>query len=209
VATICGKHQLVLGGKGAVTSYDPSTGNEIWRCRWAADRVANMVTFDSEHVFATNKHSDGEVICIKGDGSGDVSRTRLIWRQTKFGSELPSPMLQGDYLYVLSDEGLLSCLQSTTGKIEWKKRLEGVFCASPIIAGDYLICCSESGVATVLSIGATGSIVSVNPMSEGIVASPIVAGNSIFVRTLASLRCIGTAAPEPVAERSDTPRRRL
>lgn len=209
VATISGRPQLILGGKEFVISYDPATGDELWRCRWSANRIANMVAFDSDHVYAINKHSDGEVVCIRADGSGNVSRTHLVWRQSKVGGELPSPVLYGEHLYVLSEEGLLCCLQAATGKIKWKTRLSGVFSASPIIANDHLICCNESGVATILSTGSDWAVVNVNPLSEGIVATPIVAGNTVFVRTQTSLRCYVARDGEPVVERPEPSKRRL
>lgn len=209
IATLGGRSQLILGGKGAVTSYDPTTGDELWTFKWTADRVANSIAFDDEHVFATSKHPQAEVVCIKADGTGDVTKSKVVWRHAGLGSDTPSPVQHAGLLYVLSDDGRLGCFEATTGKVLWRKQLEGTFASSPVLAGDHLICSNESGVNTILQTGTTPTIVAENSLADGIVGSPIVVDNSIFIRTLGKLRRIVSPDSEAIVEKPEAAKRRL
>ncbi len=209
VATISGRPQLVLAGKGAIVSYNPATGDTLWTFRWSAKRVATSVAFDANHVFATSSLPDSEVDCIKADGAGNVTKSHLIWRQTKVGSEVPSPVCHGGRLYVLADDGLLSCFETQTGKSLWRQRLEGRFSASPFITGDYLICSNLAGLTSIVKTGASSIVVATNSISEGVIASPVVAGDAIFFRTLTGLRRMGISPSVPIVERAEPSRRRL
>lgn len=209
IATLGGRTQLVLGGKGAVTSYDPTTGDELWTFKWSADRVANSIAFDDEHVFATSNYPSGEVVCIKADGTGDVTKSKLVWRHANLGSDTPSPVQRAGLLYVLSDDGRLACFEAVSGKVLWRKQLTGTFTSSPVLAGEHLVCSNESGVHTILQTGTTTSIVAENSLPDGIVGSPIVVDNSIFIRTLGKLRCIVSPSSESVADKPETVKRRL
>jgi len=200
---------LILSGAGTVTSYDPATGDEIWRFRWSAERVANSVAFDDERVYATCNHPDAETVCIKADGSGDVTHSHLVWSQPKLGSEGPSPLCHAGLLYVMADEGLLSCIDAATGKVEWRKRLVGDFSASPIIAGEFLICSSESGNVYIVKTGVVSDLVAEHTLPDGIMVSPIVSGDDIFFRTMRSLYRVSQPNTEPLVENPEPVRRRL
>ena len=209
VATIAGRAQLILGGPGAVTSYDPGTGKRLWVCQTSTERVANSVAFDDDRVFATRGVPNSEVLCIRANGSGDVTRTHVEWRLSQIGAEMISPVCHGPFVYVLSDDGRLSCIQTTTGKIEWTKSLKGRFSASPVVVRDYLLCANEAGVSYFVSLGAAAPTVIENSLGDGIVASPVIVGDSIFIRTLDRLHRIVDPNAEPFVENSTSTKRRL
>jgi outer membrane protein assembly factor BamB len=209
VATVAGRAQLVLGGRGNVTSYDPANGTELWSCGTSAERFASTVTFDAEHVFATSKHPQPEVLCIRADGMGDVTRTHVAWRQSKIAGEFPSPVQHAGLLYILADDGRLSCVEASTGKIEWRMRLEGSFSASPVVAAEYVICSNEAGVTYVIQAGLSSVIVAKNTLPAGIMASPVIVGDSVYVRTLSGLHRITAASTQPMVERPNPAKRRL
>ncbi|WP_010585203.1 outer membrane protein assembly factor BamB family protein [Schlesneria paludicola] len=209
VGEIAGRSQLVLGGKGLIMSYNPATGEELWRFQWAAERVANSIAFNDQCVFATSRLPLGEVVCIQADGTGDVTKSHLTWRQVKIGSEIPSPVCHENLLYVLSDDGQLTCLDSLSGKIEWRKRLQGSYSASPIVAGRQLICGNETGLSYIIQTGVQFDAISENRLPEGIMASPIVCGRSVYLRTTSQLFKFADSANEPIVEKPDSRKRRL
>ena len=207
LATIAGGPQLILAGTGAVTSYHPATGQVLWTCRTSTDHVANSVAFDEEHVFVTRSQPNPETLCIRGTGTGDVTGTHIQWRLSKIGAESTSPVHHLGLLYVLSEEGRLTCIQSATGKIEWSKQFKGSFSTSPVIAKDYLLCASESGTTYLVSLGTGNPPVIENSLGTGITASPVVAGDSIYLRTTDRLHRIVAPAPEPFVEKPESKRR--
>jgi outer membrane protein assembly factor BamB len=208
VATISDRPQLVIGGAGGVTSYDPTNGQLIWKCAISAERVANTIAFDQDHVFLSCMRPNPEIVCIDASGHGDVTKSHICWRLTKIGSNRPSPICHDGWLYVLADDGRLSCVQPATGKIEWTRRLEGQFTAAPVIAGPFLLCANEAGITYFVRTGGANTPVTPNALPEGIVATPIIVGDSIFFRTTGRLHRVVAMNPQPVVERPSETRRR-
>ena len=187
VARIAGREQLILTGKPGVSAYDPANGQELWNCRWNADRAVGSVAFDEQCVYASIRNPQEQVLCIRADGKGDVTATHVVWRENRAASEGPSPLVCGDELLILSDEGTLTSLEKSTGKVRWKKRLTGTFVASPIGVGPYVYCVSESGSVFVIDRRARGEITAENPVGRGSLAAPAVSGNSLIFRSEAGL----------------------
>ena len=208
VATISERPQLVIGGAGGVTSYDPANGKIIWKCATSAERVANTIAFDQDRVFVTYTRPHPEVVCIAANGNGDVSKSHLSWRLPKIGSNRLSPVYYDGLLYVLADDGRLSCIQPATGKTEWTRQLEGTFTASPVIAGPFLFCANESGSTYFVRTGGASAPVVTNVLPGRIAATPIIAGDSIFFRTTNQLHRVIAPDPQPVVERPSDAKRR-
>lgn len=226
VARVAGCDQLLVAGKGIIASYDPATGDSLWTCRWSAQRVANTMAFDQDHVFASARFPQKELLCIRASGEGDVTGTHVVWREKQSASEVPSPVVHDGLLYSLGDDGILACLTAATGKTQWMRRLEGSFSASPLVAGNHLYCCNEQGTAFVVTLGeaeadGSGQVVAENIQIDGQFASPIISGDRLYLRTVNGLRCVMdpngiferyvTPDPRsaPVAEQPEGSRRRL
>ena len=201
VAQIAGRDQLLLAGKDCVLSYDPQTGEVRWKCRWGVKRTANAIAFDDQHVYASARQPQTETICIRADGQGDVTDTHLVWRDQKIACDVPSPCVHEGYFYVLSDDGVLTCLATKTGRTQWKKRLGGTASSSPLIAGENLYCANEDGQIFVVKLGTRGDVVAENTFGEGLMASPIVSRDRLYFRTLTGLYCVATLPKDiPIAE---------
>lgn len=205
IAHVAGCDQLLLAGKDCVQSYDPLSGDVRWKCRWGIKRTANAIAFDDKFVYASARHPQAETICIRADGEGDVTETHLVWRDQKATCDVPSPCVHDGLFYSLSDDGVLSCLSTETGKLQWKKRLGGTVSSSPLIAGQHLYCANEAGQIFVVKLGTRGEIAAENSFGEGLMASPIVSRNCIYFRTLTDLYCLTETQPmTPVADKPDT-----
>ncbi|WP_010586899.1 outer membrane protein assembly factor BamB family protein [Schlesneria paludicola] len=202
VAHVAGCDQLLLAGKDCVHSYDPSSGDVRWKCRWGIKRTANAIAFDDKFVYASARHPQAETICIRADGQGDVTETHLVWRDQKATCDVPSPCVHEGLFYSLSDDGVLTCLATETGKLQWKKRLGGTVSSSPLIAGQHLYCANEDGQIFVVKLGTRGDIVAENSFGEGLMASPIVSRDRLYFRTLTGLYCLKeTQRMIPVADK--------
>ncbi len=209
VARVAGRDQLLLAGRDSVCSYDPQTGEPLWTCRWSADRVENSVAFDDQHVYASARQPNSELLCIRADGTGDVTNTHVVWRSNKSASEIPSPVVYEGRLYSTTDEGVLSCLDTTNGQPLWKRRLGGAISSSPVIAGQHLYCCNEDGTIFVIRLGARGELVSEIPLGEAVLTSPIFSHNRLYLRTLAGIHCVTSSERSPLAVQPEAPRRKL
>ena len=208
VAHIAGRDQLLLAGRGSVCSYDPMTGKNLWTCRWSGDRVGNSVAFDDQQVYASTRHPRPELLCIRADGSGDVSRTHIAWHTSKFAGDLTSPVVHDGKIYVAGDDGVIGCLDTGSGQALWRRQLTGAISASPMIAGQHLYCCNEDGTVFVFRLSGRGELVAEIPMGEAIHVAPVVSHNRLYIRTILGLHCITDPREVPVAEQPDVPRRR-
>lgn len=209
VARISGRDQLLMAGKVHVASYDPLTGNSLWTCKWSADRVANSVAFDEHCVYASATYPQQQLLCIRADGSGDVTNTHLVWQTNKSAGDEVSPLVYDGRVYTITEDGVLACLEAGSGQLQWKRRLGGTISSSPVIAGQYLYCCNEEGKVFVIRLGGRGEQVAEIPVGEGIFTAPIVSQNRLFLRTLASLHCVSSSSELPLAVQPEPPRRRL
>lgn len=208
VGHVAGRWQLLLAGPTAVASYDPSTSAELWRFRWQAQRTANTVAFDDRHVFASAVLPDKELVCIRADGSGDVTDSHAVWTSKRGVPDVPSLLRDGTTLFTIEDGGVMNAFQADSGKLLQKRRLPGTFSASPIACAGHLFACNEEGTTYVLGLQAPWEILAENPLGEAILATPAISREEIFIRTDTSLVCIRAAAePEdPRPAEGDAPR---
>jgi outer membrane protein assembly factor BamB len=191
VATLAGKPQVILMGMGEVCSYDPPSGKLLWSCDGPAEVTACTPACSDTTVFATGGYPEKEVLAIRANGSGDVSRSHVTWRSSNGVAYVPSPIYHAGRLYVVADGGMASCFEAATGKVLWQGRLPGAFTASPLLVGDLLYAVSEAGKTFVVKTGPKFEIVAANDLGERTLATPAIAGRQIFLRTDRHLYCIG------------------
>jgi outer membrane protein assembly factor BamB len=194
VGTVAGRPQLVLGGAEKVTSYDPATGEELWSSRWPAKRSAGSIALAPDRIFASTTTFDPEIVCVRADGSGDVTDSHVLWRQRRGAADIPSPLYHDGHLYVVNDKGVALCLHADTGKIVWQERLGGAFSASPLLAGDRIYATAEDGTTYVFRAAPRYELLATNALGESVLASPIPAGGRLLLRGAGFLWCIGPKA---------------
>jgi outer membrane protein assembly factor BamB len=188
VISVNGRDQVVSVGAYRVAAYDAATGKEIWRVQYD-DGFSNVPRPVYSHglVYITTGFFQPAVLAIRPDGAGDVTGTHVAWSTTRGAPFTPSPIAVGDELYIVSDLGVLSCVDAGTGKLHWQQRLGGNFSASPVFADGRIYFLSEEGVATVIAPGTTFRKLAVNEIDGATLASMAVAGGSIYIRSLTHL----------------------
>src|SRR5205085_6749159 len=133
-------------------------------------------------IYLTSGHT-AQLLAVRQGGSGDVTKTGIAWKATRGVPTRPSPLLVGDRLYLVSDNGIATCLDAKTGKQLWQERLGGAFCASPLYAAGHIYLSDEEGKTHVIADESTFHSVAVNQLGAGCMASAAVAGNALFLRT--------------------------
>ena len=188
--------ELVVVGGDIFTGHDPKTGKELWRCgglnprkdQWY--RAVCSPAFVGDLVFASIKK--GPIVACKG-GEGDVTATNVVWT-SEDAYDVPTPVSDGERLYILHDGGLMSCVDPKTGKPFYlKQRLpKGTYSASPLLADGKIYVTSERGMTSVLAAGPEFKILAQNPLDDDYTLSSIaVSGRELFIRTSSHLYCIG------------------
>ncbi len=178
-----GKPQLVSSGGEFFAAYNPDDGTELWRFRYPGgfSNVPRPVAV-AGLAFASSGYNDTTFSAIKLDGSGDVTETHLAWK-VKGPHRNSSPLILGDNLYIVSDNGVASCLDVKTGEPHWQKRVGGDFSASLLAADGKIYLTNESGVTTVIKPGHEYEVLAENPLPGRIFASLTPYDGALFQRT--------------------------
>jgi outer membrane protein assembly factor BamB len=188
VISVNGRNQVVSVGAYRAAAYDVETGKEIWMVRYE-EGFSNVPrpVFGHGLVYLTTGFFQPAVLAVRADGTGDVTSTHVAWSMTRGAPFTPSPLLVGDELYVISDLGVLSCVDAKTGKLHWQQRIGGNHSASPVFADGRIYFLSEEGVATVIAPGTTFKRLADNELDGATLASMAIAHGSIFIRSLTHL----------------------
>ena len=189
VAKLAGRDQLLLAGAQEVNSYDPESGKRIWWCHGPAKRTANTVAWWGDMVIATGGYPQQAVLAIRADGSGDVSDTHVQWKDD-LKQYVPSPLVVGNRLVAVRDNGVIQCLDLETGERLWRRRLGGDFFASPVAVGSHVFVPNAQGTTFVFRVEDKFELVSKNDLGQGCYASPVICDGQLFLRTEQELFCI-------------------
>jgi outer membrane protein assembly factor BamB len=170
--------------------YDPSDGRELWRVSYSGFSAVPRPVVSNGLAFVVDGFAKPKIYAIRHDGEGDVTKSHVKWDYRQNGPSTASPIVIGGQLLFVSDNGILSSISAETGELRWKERIGGNFSASPIVANQLLYLFDRSGKTTVVRPGDTAEVVAVNKLDEGLMASPAVSGDALFLRTPGYLYCI-------------------
>ena len=188
IVDVGGSPLLVSVGSHATYGYDPTTGKELWRTEYRVGHSGSLTPVcGSGLIFTGTGHGATELWAIRPGGTGVVNDTNIVWRDKKKVPTRPSPLYLDGLLYMVTDVGVVSCLDAATGDAIWSGRIEDTYSASPIAAHGRLYFCSEKGRTTVLAAGREFKVLAENQLDNGIMACPAVSGDSLFIRTRTDL----------------------
>jgi outer membrane protein assembly factor BamB len=108
-----------------------------------------------------------------------------VWRHNKGTAYVPSPILYGDYVYLLTDAGIITCLDAKTGKLVYeggRVPVPATFTASPVAFNGKLLVTSEDGDTFVIKAGPKFEVLATNPLDEPVYASLALAHGTIYIR---------------------------
>ena len=190
IITFQGKKQLISPAAEVTFSYDPKTGDELWRVRhvgWGWN-VACRPIFANDLVYFTTG-IEKRLLAVDPSGSGDVTDTHIVWSHRKGSPEIPSPLIVDDLLYMVNEGGVVTCLDAKNGETVWKGRVSGNYWASPLYADGKIYFFNMDGSVPVISVGRTFNLLATNRFDTEFVASGAVAGNKLILRSLTHLYC--------------------
>lgn len=187
--------ELIASGTESVISYDPATGKELWRHKGLESNAIPSPVTNNEMVFLVAGYPAKIAMAIRLGGSGDLTDTSNVpWKYAKGTAYVPSPILYGDYLYLTTDRGILTCVDARTGEVKYEGGripIPATFTASPVAFDGKILMTSEDGDTFIVKSGPKHEILGTNSIGEAVYASPAVADGRIFIRGERNLYCIG------------------
>lgn len=180
-----GREQLISPGANWLYSYDPETGQELWRLSYdvLGFSIVPRPVFGEGKIFFSTSFLQPELIAV--DVTGD--EPKIAWRCKRQAPTMPSPLLVGKELYMVSERGIMSCLDVETGEDHWTARLGGNFSSSPLYADGKIYVGNRDGQVFVLRPGKTFDLVATNELDSAVMASPVALRESLILRTEQSL----------------------
>lgn len=188
VTTVEGRALVVSCGGEFVVAYDPADGAERWRFRYPGgySNVPRPVTAFGLS-FVSSGYDDPTFYALPLDGTGTLGDEQVAWKTTKGVPRNASPLVVGDELYMVADNGVISCLDARSGEFHWQERFGGDCTASPLFADGRIYVSDENGVTKVFAPGTTYRELATNELPGRTLASLAAADGAIFLRTDSAL----------------------
>ena len=187
-----GRSQLLSPAAHWVVSYEPATGKEIWRARHGEGfSIGSCPVFGNGMVYFSTGCMKPQLWAVRVDGVGDVSTTHAAWKTLRQVPVMSSPLLHGDELFWISDDGMATCGDARSGEVYWQERMDQQHLASPLLAEGRVYFFGKDGKTTVVNAGKPFEKLAENLLEGTVVATPAILDRTIFLRTDTHLYRIG------------------
>jgi outer membrane protein assembly factor BamB len=194
--------ELVTNAPKFIRGYDPQTGKELWRLGRSSNITAPTPVFDKDLiVVASGRRPTAPLFVLKAGARGDITLPEgatsggpVVWTKEGAGSYMPTPVVHDGRIYVLKNQGILTCWDLKTGAQVYEQRLPGVtsgFSASPVVADGKLYLSSEDGDVFVVRAGPKFEVIATNPMGQPLMATPAIAEGLLLLRGERDLFAVG------------------
>jgi outer membrane protein assembly factor BamB len=202
------RDELITHGTKFIRAYDPRTGKELWRLGPNSEVTTPTPIVAHGLIFVTNGYRGVQPIyAIRPGGSGDLtlkgeatSSDFIAWSTMRGGPYTPTPVVYGDLLYTLSNQGVLAAYQARTGERVYQERVAGkggAFSASPVAGDGKLYLAGEDGEVFVVQAGPKPDLLATNPMGEVLMATPALSEGLVIVRGLKHVFAMAEGARGP------------
>jgi outer membrane protein assembly factor BamB len=146
---------ILTNWQHGVTAVDPKAGKVAWE-------ISVFNTKTNERSIASPVVAGDLIIATCGFVTGQKHHVALrvgkdgrpaeAWRVERQVAYMPTPVVKGDRVYLMSEQGWATCVELQTGKEVWQERVGGNFSAAPVIAGEHLYCVANDGAVQVLKL---------------------------------------------------------
>lgn len=160
--------------------FDRNRDGHVDRAEWEGMR----------QIFAA---AQNRLIAVRPGGTGDITKTHVMWEQKKQLPYVPSPLVYNGLIFLAKNGGLVSALDPKTGKSLKYDRVpaRGDYYSSPVGGDGKVFLVSQQGELTVISAQADWQILHSADFGEAVFATPAILDGQIYLRTARHLYCFG------------------
>jgi outer membrane protein assembly factor BamB len=200
---------LLTHATKAARGYDARSGKELWSLSRHSEIVVPTPFVAHNLIFVASGYSPIQPIAaIRPIARGELKLSTkepttdtIAWSTMRHGPYMPTPIVYGDYLYVCSNAGVLTCYQATTGREVYRKRMTAkggglAFTASPLAADGHLYLPAEDGRVLVVKAGPDYELVATNRSGGSLLATPAISHRCMIVRTENRLIALENVEPQ-------------
>lgn len=192
LTTAGGRPELITTTDTRIIAYDPATGRELWSEPGLESYAVPSPVVSGRHVIISTGNPKKITIALKL-GPLSEGEPRRVWEYRKGSAYVVSPTTHDGLVYIMSDGGILTCLNAATGAVVYeggRPPVPSSFFSSPVVFGGHLFMTSEEGDTFVVKTGPNHAIVRTNSVGEPVYASPALAAGTIYMRGLHHLFAI-------------------
>lgn len=190
-APAAGQGTIVAGfSTGELVAFRYENGRQLWSDALARTSLSTTVGVLTD-IDADPIIDRGRVFALGQGGrmaAYELVTGQRIWELNLAG--ISTPAIAGEWIFTLTDDGKLLCIQRATGKVRWltqlaryeneKKKKNPIFWTGPVLAGNRLWFANSNG--QVYSAGIEdGAPVSFTDLKEPVTLAPIVAGGTLYI----------------------------
>ncbi len=182
---------VLLSVNDHMHAYDADSGEHLWSVETPLHVPVPSVVANADTAFMSGGLYGPAVIAAvaltedAGDGPDRQSnsrRRRFRWKVTRGTPDVSSPIIYGDLIYWVTQNGRMFCVDPATGEVVWRQRLGGQYSASPVAGDGKLYVAGADGSVAVLAAGREYKEIARNQLDEVIYASPAIANGRIYIR---------------------------
>ena len=141
--TLLGRPQVVAFNRATMTGHDPATGQVLWSQTWPGPiNVAQPIRIADDLVLGSSGYGIGAKLTKLTRGEGDTISSAYVWETPRLKAKFTNPVLHDGFVYGL-DDGVLTCLDVTTGERRWRAGRYGH--GQTLLVGDVLLVMTEYG----------------------------------------------------------------
>jgi outer membrane protein assembly factor BamB len=185
-----GRREMIVMGGHILDAYDPSTGKRLW---WlsglSGNRLIPSPVAAGGMIYAVQGMRE-PLLAVRPGGDGPLGRGDVVWRSDPGTSDSPSPIVWGELLFMVTNDGVLRCYDALDGRLQWKERIKGGYRASPVAAEGRIYWLNTTGLTTVISASSRFVRLTENALDDETFASPAVSDGCIFIRGRKHLYCL-------------------
>ena len=181
---------VVLGGL-VLDAYEPATGKRLWQLPGLiGSRTITSPVSGHGMIFATQGMRQ-PMLAVRPGGDGNRTRRDVVWHFDQGTPDSSTPVVCGQSLFFVTNDGIARCLDAESGRVRWKSRLKGEYRASPVAADGRIYFLNTQGLTTVVAAASRFDRLAENLLNDDTLASPAISDGRIYIRGWKALYCIG------------------
>ena len=180
---------VVMGGQ-MLDAYDPKSGQRLW---YLPDLIGNRTITGpvaTQKMIYITQGMRWPLLAVNPSGEGKRSPEDVVWKTDRNTPDSSTPVVWGNFLFLVTNDGMARCLDATTGKPQWKQRLKGNYRASPLAANEHIYFLNTKGLMTVIAASPKFEQLAENQLDDKTLASPIASDGRLYIRGRKALYCL-------------------
>lgn len=174
---------IISTGAQATYGYDAADGKELWQVRHKGFSMSARPLVSGDLALVNTGFMRAELWAVRLGGEGDVTETHVAWNVDKAIATMATGVIVGDLVFQVTDGGIVSCIDLSTGEQRWRERVTDEVCASLLAVGDRVYLSDRVGKTVVLAAKPELEVLAENHLDDGCMASHAVADGALLVRT--------------------------